>query len=1098
MFDKKTNINELPEPAFPIAIVSVGCKFPGGANNPEQFWDNLRNGVDSISEVPKDRWDIDAWYDPDFSVPGKMILREGGFVDDIDKFDPQFFGVSPREAAMMDPQHRLLLEVSQQAFENAGMQPGLLTGSSTGVYVGISSHDYADMISGNSETRLVSPYSNTGSALSIAANRISYVFDLKGPSLAIDTACSSSLVALHQACLALYNKECSQALVGGVSAIIRPSLTLGFSRGGFLSASGRCRAFDADADGYVRSEGAGVVLIKPLDAAIDDGDPIMCVLRGTAVQQDGRTEGLPLPSSDAQKTMLEKIYHRTGIRPNSVDYVEAHGTGTPVGDPIEAGAIGAVLGAQRDNSEPCFMGSVKTNIGHLEAGSGAAGLIKLVLAIHHGEIPASLHFNKPNPNIPFDDLKLKVADKLTPWPQRKDVRVAAINSFGFGGTSSHAILQSAPVTKAEVAESSPKSKVEKNAIVSISARSQGSLEQLISDYQSIAQQDQTSFQDLAWSSLKTREAYPRRVAVIAKNNQDFAEKLTKALANEDDQAIRYGRASSAKSSSPIAFVFSGQGPQWWAMGRQLLNEDPTFTATIQECAQLLNQFADWSLMDELLASEEDSRINETYIAQPALFALQVALARKWMEFGIKPDVVVGHSIGEVAASVIAGVFSLADGIKIIFHRSRVQHLAAGKGKMLAVALSEEKARESISAFEDRVSIAAMNSPGLITLSGDAEPLEQLAKQLETEGVFHRFLQVPVPFHSHHMDPLKDDLINSLAGLTPIKAKIPIYSTVLGSTIDSKELDSHYWFRNVREPVRFAPAVSEIIKKNISTFVELAPHPVLASSLESLLAEQGKEGLVVSSLKRKEDETLQLLGALAELYVVGYGIEPPQSGHRVQLPNYPWQRERYWSETTQGRKERIGSDRHPFLKHQMRSAISDNDQLWEIELDKQKDTFLDDHRVQGTVVFPAAGYFDILVACARDALGKDATIEIERVRILRALFLADDQESPDVRVELNDDVGRCDIYSRRADSNDSWSQHLSSFVNRHGSPKLPTEINLDEIRARCQHEFDVKDCYSRFHSTGLELGPRFQCIVEAKGDVKPEGCSERSEEHTSEL
>jgi len=1086
MLEKKTNRHDLPAPAFPIAIVSVGCKFPGGANNPAQFWENLRNGVDSITEVPKDRWDIDAWYDPDFSVPGKMILREGGFVDDIAEFDPQFFGISPREAATMDPQQRLLLEVSQQAFENAGIPPSSLAGSATGVYVGISSHDYGDIISGISETRLVSPYSNTGSALSIAANRISYVFDLRGPSLAIDTACSSSLVALHHACLAMYNGECEQALVGGVSAILRSSLTLGFSRGGFLSPSGRCRAFDADADGYVRSEGAGIVLIKPLSAAQADGDPILCVLRGTAVQQDGRTEGLPLPSPTAQKSMLQKIYQRSGIDPSLVDYVEAHGTGTSVGDPIEANAIGTVLGDQRNAEESCLIGSVKTNIGHLEAGSGAAGLIKLALSLHHGEIPPSLHFNKPNPNIPFSDLKLCVVTELTAWPQRNELRTGAINSFGFGGTSAHAILQSWSPPDTE----DQRSKIEKQpTIVSLSARSQASLEQLMASYETLIQKDNVSLQDIAWSSIKTRDNYLRRVAIVASDIEEFSMRLKKAMAKKEDVGVRVGRASSSKASSPVAFVFSGQGPQWWAMGRQLLEEDPAFTATIQECDKLLSKHADWSLMDELTATEEDSRINDTYIAQPALFALQVALARRWIAFGIKPDVVVGHSIGEVAAAVIAGVFSLADGIRIIFHRSRVQHLAAGKGKMIAVALNEEEAKEVISPFEHRVSIAAINSPGLITLSGDSEPLEQIAAQLEKDGIFHRFLQVPVPFHSYHMDPLKEDLINSLNGLKPGQALIPVYSTVLGRRIESSELDKNYWFRNVREPVLFAPAMREIIKQNITTFVELAPHPVLASSIESLLSEQNKQGNIVSSLRREEDESLHLLSALAELHVSGYAIEPPQAGCAIALPNYPWQKENYWLETTLGRKNRIGSNQHPFIKKHIRSAISEDDHIWEVELDKQREMYLDDHRVQGTVVFPAAGYFDVLVACITEVFEQGSMIEFEKVRILRALFLADDQESPEVRVELSDDVGRCDILSRRAGSDDNWTQHMSTFVKRYGTPELPTPLDIDAVRDRCKHKFDVKDCYARFHASGLELGPRFQCIVEAHGNVRPEGCSE---------
>ncbi len=1069
----------------PIAIIGIGCRFPGNANSAEQFWSLLTNGIDAIQEVPKDRWDMDTVYDPDFTQPGKLISRFGGFVDAIGDFDPHVFGISPKEALMIDPQQRLLLEVTHHTLEHARVRPSSLAGSSTGVFIGISSHDYSDMVSSSTETRLISPYSNTGGALSIAANRISYTFDLRGPSLAVDTACSSSLVALHYACLAMDNKECGQALVGGVNALLRRSLSLGFSRGGFLSPTGRCRAFDEMADGYVRSEGAGMVLIKPLADAENDGDRIIAVIRGTAVNQDGRTEGLSLPNVESQVAMLRRAYKRAQIKPQDVGYVEAHGTGTPVGDPIEARALGEVLGASRVDDEPCYIGSVKTNIGHLEAGSGIAGLIKLALILDKGMIPPNLHATRPNPTIPFADLGLLVVDKLTNWPDYyKGNRIGAVNSFGFGGTNAHAVLES-HASEQSTKKSAGCNKCPQPVAVALSAASDKSLDDLIVAHKELAQNDTLSIRDLAWSTIKQRDSYTHRTCIIARNLNDYRDLLQKYGKGIDDPDIARGRCASG-SISKIGFVFSGQGSQWWAMGRQLLKYDSVFRSAIEECDRLLGNYAGWSLLNELRASESLSRIDTTYVAQPALFAIQIALTRRWQALGIMPSAVVGHSIGEVAASVICGALSLEDGIKLVFHRSRIQHKAAGKGKMLVVALTQLKVEEMIHPFKNTVSIAAFNGPGLITLSGDSESIDKIAEEIKSQNIFHRYLRVPIPFHSHHMDGLEAELVSCLEGLNCSVNDIPFYSTVTGSQHGGEELDAEYWFHNMRDTVLFESAVSNMVQDGVTTFLEISPHPVLSSSVEAILRESETPGLVVSSLRRHEDESLTLLRELSKLYVNGYTIEPAIEADHIQLPYYPWQKDLFWAETTEGRKQRIGEQRHPFIRSHMHSASDETDHTWEIQLDKVIDTVLDDHRVQGTVIFPAAGYLDLLIGCAKEIFDSSKVIEISNVHIEKALFLPDGEEPPKVAIELRGDLGRCAVSSRRSGSDSTWMQHVRCYLNRYSEAVLTDIPQLPDLQSRCIHQFDLEKSYDILHKSGLELGSRFRCIEEAFGRRKADG------------
>ncbi|HDY87154.1 MAG TPA: type I polyketide synthase, partial [bacterium] len=625
----------------PIAIIGIGCKYPGDANTPKEFWKLICEKKDAICDIPSDRWDAEALYAPDFNRAGKMNVKKGGFIKEIDKFDAGFFGISPLEASRMDPQHRMLLEVTYHAIEDAGILLEELSGSRTCVFIGISSHDYGDIQNSPLEQVNIGAHTNVGAALCITANRISYTFNLKGPSLSIDTACSSSLHAIHLACRSIWSGESDLGFAGGVSAILKPEPQIGFSKGGFLSSDNVCRSFDAKANGYIRSEGAGIVFLKPLSQAKKDKDPIYAVIRGSAINQDGATSGISVPSQDAQEEMLIEAYKDAGVDPHKVQYVEAHGTGTLVGDPIEAGAIGKVIGT--DRKDICYLGSIKSNIGHLEPASGVAGFTKVALAMKHRAIPPNIHYQTPNPDIPFDELKLKVPTKIEKWPNHKDGCFAGVNSFGFGGSNVHIVLEGLPnVTQHLCCDKGLQ-------LFTVSARSPEALNDYAKSYIDFLndKKNDASFNDICYSTGVRRTHHDNRLTVVAGSKKELAESLKIFLSEETLSSISSGRTDSKKEK--IVFVFSGQGPQWWAMGRQLLKNEPLFRKTIKKLDAMLGKYADWSLIEELTRDEKTSRISETNIAQPAIFAIQIALYEMWKAVGITPDAVVGHSIGEVGA-----------------------------------------------------------------------------------------------------------------------------------------------------------------------------------------------------------------------------------------------------------------------------------------------------------------------------------------------------------------------------------------------------------------------------------------------------------------
>lgn len=903
--------------ACPVAIVGIGCRMPG-ANSPQAFWKLLSEGVDAITEVPAQRFKVDAYYDADPATPGKINTRWGGFIDNVDRFDSHFFGISPREAARMDPQQRLLLEVTWEALEDAGAVPDQLTGTRTSVFIGISNNDYGR--NQLSDLRKIDAYAGTGNALSIAANRLSYVFDFRGPSIAIDTACSSSLVAVHLACTSLRNSESTLAIAGGVNLILSPAVTVNFTKAGVMAPDGRCKAFDSRANGYVRGEGVGVVVLKRLAQAIADGDPIYAVIRGSAVNQDGRSNGLMAPNPLAQEGVLHDAYEHAGVPPGRVQYVEAHGTGTLLGDPIEAKALGRVLAVDRPRDTPCSIGSVKSNIGHLEAAAGIAGLIKTALALKRRQLPASLHFEEPNPLIPFDDLGLRVPTTLRPWAAPLGEALAGVSSFGFGGTNAHVVLGEPPPSGAgdfphNNGVSGDESYANSTHLLALSARSPDALQALADSYKDfLSTGPDTALRDICYTADVRRGHHDYRLALLGESRDQMIAGLEEFIRSEASAPSLLGRRISSRKRK-LVFVFPGQGSQWFGMGRRLLQHYPVFRNVVIECDHAFRAYCEWSLLSELsLTDPAKSRMGEIDVLQPALFAVQIALAALWRSWGIEPDAVVGHSMGEIAAAYAAGALTLEDAARVICERSRLLKPTIGQGAMASVELSAADAQRAILGYEERLAIGLINGPASTVLSGDPAALTEVVGRLQAQDVYCRIIKVDFAAHSPQMVPLQAGLSYALADISSRPTSIPIYSTVTGSLIDGSEFTGSYWARNLREPVLFATAVERLLADGYDTYVELSPHPSLLGAVQEVANHLSLECTRLPSMRREKSEGAVILSSLGELYALGYPVNwsglYPQKGKCVTLPSYPWQSERHWLDVAESSGEDHASGTAP--------------------------------------------------------------------------------------------------------------------------------------------------------------------------------------------
>ncbi len=1055
-----------------IAIIGMGCRFPGGVDSPESLWSLLSDGGDAIIDVPKDRWSTDRFYSEDTTVPGKTIVRRAGFLrDPVNTFDPLFFGISPREAQHMDPQQRLLLEVGWESMENAGLVPADLAGSKTGVYVGGFALDAMTILMSPLGRKLLDTHhAATAASMTMLAARLSYVFDFRGPSVTMDTACSSSLVALHYACQGLLAGECDLALAGGVNVMLSAEYPIIMSKGHFLARDGHCKSFDAKADGYSRGEGCGIVLLKRLDEALRDGDRIHAVVCGTGVNQDGRTDGITVPSSEAQEALIRRVYDQAGVKLNAVRYVEAHGTGTPVGDPLEAAALGRTMGADRDGIEPLIIGSVKANIGHLEAAAGVAGLIKACLCLRHGEVPRQIHLDEPNPAIPFADLGLRLPlEPLKIASLDGDPLYVGVNSFGYGGTNAHAILRAAAPSEARTAAGA-----DGTCLLPISARSEGALRLMAQAWaETLESPEGPGSRSLAASASQHRSQFDHRLAVGGASRDELAKRLRAYLGAGAAEGVTVGRSRTHRQPGAV-FVFSGMGPQWWGMGQGLYATEPVFRASAEAVDRAFQAVAGWSILDEMLAPEARSRMGETCVAQPANFLLQVGLAAVFKDLGIEPAAIVGHSVGEVAAAYVAGALDLADAVRVVYHRSRLQQTTAGTGTMLAVGLGVADVAPWVKGHESAVSIGAVNSARSVTLAGDETVLKLIAEGLAEAGLFHRFLKVEVPYHSPMMEPLRDELLASLDGLRCRSPSIPLISTVTGRRFtEADRHDGPYWYRNLRDPVLFADALDALIDEGYGVFAEIGPNPVLSSSIREGLTDRNASGDIVYSLRRKDLESPRILATIAELYSLGL---PPEwrringeADRDIDVPTYHWDRDTFWSESVEGRADRLGAQVHPLLGAPVPLATG---ATWTAELNANYLPWLGDHCIEGTTIFPGAAYVEACLSIHAEAEATEPAI-VEHLDLAQAMML-NPAAGHELQWSFDAKTRTCTAASRAYGSDGAWQANASAAVLA-SIPWPAAPRDLAALEARCPETIDVAWLYRALASRGLEYGPAFQCV-----------------------
>jgi len=907
----------------PIAIVGIGCRFPGGANNPEQFWHFLHNGVDAITEVPKDRWDIDKYYNSDRETLGKIYTRNGGFLQDVDLFDPYFFGISPKEAHSLDPQHRLLLEVTWEALEHGGQTPESLKDSSTGVFIGIGRNDYGQTrFTDSSKNEEISIYDGTGNSLCFASGRISYVMGLQGPNMAIETACSSSLVAVHLACQSLRNQECKLAITGGVNLNFSPEVAIFLSSSQVLSPDGRSKTFDARADGFGHSEGCGIVVLKRLSDAIANGDKIWATIRGSAVNHDGPSSGITVPNQIAQEKLIRQALTSAKVDPTEVDYVEAHGTGTSLGDPIEIGALASVLCRQRSHSNPLAIGSVKTNLGHLEAAAGIVGLIKVVLSLNHEEIPPHLHFSTPNPHIPWNEISVVVPTSPIPWSRGNKSRIAGVSSFGFSGTNAHVVLEEAPIPVKNSQSKIDSKDIQQRRlqILTLSAKNQAALNELVNSYENYLEvHPELELGNICYTANTGRTHFDRRLAVISSNQKELVEKLRNYKRAEDTAGVYLGKSDKNNKAGKIAFLFTGQGSQYVNMGLELYQTHPVFRESIEKCSHILDSELEHSLLSiiypDTTNDSNSSLLDQTAYTQPALFAIEYALAKLWESWGIKPDILIGHSVGEYVAATVAGIFSLEDGIKLIAHRGRLMQKLPSSGGMVAVMASEARVKEVITQQSSVVAIAAINGPESVVISGESEAIAGICSQLEATGIKTKHLQVSHAFHSPMMEPVLAEFEALAKNISYNQPKIPIISNVTGKRADNSIATERYWVDHVRQPVKFAQGMEILYQLGYETYLEIGAKPTLLGMGRQSLPEDF--GVWLPSLRPGINEGQSMLSSLGQLYVRGAKVDWLElyrdlNKEKVVLPTYPFQKQRYWvepREKTEPKSQTLASENH---------------------------------------------------------------------------------------------------------------------------------------------------------------------------------------------
>lgn len=1063
----------------PIAVVGCGLRYPGGVETLEDFRELLENRVNAVRRVPDDRWDADAYYSPDSNTLGKILTRNGGFLDQIDQFDPATFGISPREAKSLDPQHRLLLETAHEAMESAAIAPDSLTGSHTGVFVGISTNEYARLMYA-AGVRDSDVYSATGGALNAAAGRISFTYGFNGPCVAVDTACSSSLNAIHLACQSLRRGESDLALAGGVAVIAMPDAMILFSRWGMLSPDGACKTFDASANGFARGEGCGVIALKRLSDAQADGNPILGVIVGTATNSDGRSSGMTVPNGPAQERMLKSALDNAGLKPLEIDYIEAHGTGTPIGDPIEVGALGSVLCAGRDPAKPLRIGSLKTNIGHAEAAAGIGGLLKVITCMKSETIYPQLHFNDPNPGIDWDRLPLRVVSEAEPWPRRETPRRAGVSAFGFSGTNVHIILQDAP-EPTEAPADAPNAPFP----VVLSAGTEAALRDLAARHADfLSGPDAPSGVDLARTLAEGRSHLARRTALVARNAEEMQAGL-RAIADGNAFPGTATGIAPPGAAPRVAFLCTGQGSQYAGMAQGLYEAEPVFRASIDRSAAILADVLAQPLTEVLFPSDPDaSPISETAYTQPALFAVEYAMAQLWQSWGVTPSVVLGHSIGEYVAACLAGVMGHDQALRLVAERGRLMQQLPQGGAMAAVFAPEEQVAKAIAGRESTLAIAGINAPEETVISGSAEAVDAALAQFKADGISANRLTVSHAFHSPLLDPLLEPFENFATGFDYNTPHIPLVSNLTGTVFASDQApDATYWRDHARGAVRFADCVAAIEAAGVDILIEIGPHPALLGL--AARARPDAKWRSVPTLRRGQDSAATTMRALTEAYAAGVQIDWPEvfkdrGGRLVQAPTYPFQRERYWFDAPAQSPTPQADVIHPLLGAVQQTPPPNRAFLNTLEAGNPP--YLADHTILDHVIFPATGYVEMALAAAKECKGEEPVV-IEGLNIDTPLSLPQG-EIRSVHTDMTrgkDGAFDLSICETPADPRGEWRTlaRLSLKWDQRSPDGIPGGAEAARL---CDRPVDIGEHYAELTELGVQYGPAFLGLAAiSKGD-----------------
>src|SRR5665213_2882340 len=1106
----------------PLAIVGMSCRYPGGASSPERLWELVRDGRDVISACPTDRgWDLGRLQVDDVEGPGVEQIPDGGFLSDAAEFDANFFSISPREALAMDPQQRLLLEASWEAIEDAGIEPASLRGTQAGVFIGGASNGYGLGASGG-VTESVAGYLGSGTLSSVMSGRISYIFGFEGPAMTIDTACSASLVALHMACGSLRTQESSLVLVGGVNVMPTPLAFLEVARQGGLAPDGRCKSFSDVADGTGWSEGVGMLVLERLPDALRLGHRVLAVVRGTAINQDGASNGMTAPNGPSQQRVIRRALSNAGLAPHQVQAVEAHGTGTTLGDPIEAQALLATYGQNRPEGLPLWLGSIKSNMGHAQAAAGVAGVIKMVMALRHGLLPKTLHVDRPSRKVDWSAGSVSLLTEGVPWPRGAEPRRAGVSSFGISGTNAHVILEEAAAVEGdgetaqtELSDGPSRTGLASSDLLALvfSAREEAASSEQGARLASLLRRDRDLESADVARSLARRSSFDARAVAIGGDRDELLTALDGLATGTNPANLVRGTVGSGGAAG-VVFVFPGQGSQWKGMALELLEHSPVFAQQLRECGEALSPFTGWSLEEVLQGADGAPDLAAIDVVQPVLFAVMVALAGLWRACGVHPDVVVGHSQGEIAAAYVAGCLSLQEAARLVALRSRMLVSLTGSGGVASVALGVEQTSELLAQWEGRLTIAGVNGPRSVAVAGGREALHQLLEQCAAEDVRAREVPGTVPTHSPRVEPLREELLEVLSDLEPRSGEVSFYSTVTGGPIDTAQLDGEYWYRNLREPVELECVIRALLGEGYRSFIEISPHPVLTvgmhETVEHALAQASGQGPgeddshagttlpvsagVFGSLRRGEGGPRRFLTSLGEAWVHGVEVDWRAifdgAGKRaVGLPTYPFQRRRYWLDTSTGRDGLAPgqtSTGHPLVSASVAVAESDG-WLFTGRISLSEQPWFADHTVAGVVVVPGTTFVDMALCC-----GVEAGCEVVRDLVHEVpLALSVERDTVDVQIALGspDGSGAREIamFTRRrdvmADDEEGWTRHARGVLAPHVDPQQedqagaqPPSAAPDDLWPPAGAELlPLDEMYDYFAGVGVEYGPAFLSV-----------------------